>query len=143
MSVNKVILVGNLGKEPDLRYTSSGAAVCNFSMATSETWMDKSGQKQERTEWHRIEVWNKLAEICNQYLTKGDKFMLRGNCERILGRCQWPKALYYENSARTVQFLGNRSSHTNSKAPMVSPMSLLAIKMAITTTTLKLLPVMP
>ena len=70
MSVNKVILLGRLGQDPELKYTPSGAAVCNFSLATSESWNDKnSGQKQERTEWHRVVVWGKLAELCNQYLS--------------------------------------------------------------------------
>ena len=69
MSVNKVILLGRLGQDPELKYTPSGAAVCNFSLATSESWNDKnSGQKQERTEWHRVVVWGKLAKLCNQYL---------------------------------------------------------------------------
>lgn len=65
------ILQGNLGADPELRYTNSGTAVCNFRMATNERFTDKNGEKQERTEWHRIVVWGKLAEICGQYLAKG------------------------------------------------------------------------
>ena len=69
--INKVIIVGNLGKDPELRHTPQGQAVCNFSIATSESWMDKGGQKQERTEWHRVVVWGKLGELCGKYLAKG------------------------------------------------------------------------
>ena len=75
MSLNKVMLIGRLGQDPELKYTPGGAAVCNFSIATSESWTDKSGQKQEKTEWHRIVVWGKLAELCNQYLGKGRQGM--------------------------------------------------------------------
>ena len=82
MSVNKVIILGRLGQDPELKYTPSGAAVCNFSLATSESWNDKnSGQKQEKTEWHRIVVWGKLAELCNQYLSKGKQAFVEGKLE--------------------------------------------------------------
>jgi single-strand DNA-binding protein len=70
-SVNKVILVGNLGNDPDVRYTGSGQAVANFSIATTEKWRGKDGNASEKTEWHRIVVWGKLAELCKTYLTKG------------------------------------------------------------------------
>lgn len=80
-SVNKVILVGNLGKDPELRYTPSGVAVATFSIATSESWTDKDGVKQEKTEWHRIVAWRKLAEICGQYLTKGKKVYIEGSLQ--------------------------------------------------------------
>ncbi|MBI4457081.1 MAG: single-stranded DNA-binding protein [Acidobacteria bacterium] len=80
-SVNKVILVGRLGKDPEVRYTPSGSAVANFSLATDETWKDKNGEKQQRTEWHNIVVWNKLAEICGQYLTKGKLVYLEGRLQ--------------------------------------------------------------
>ena len=66
MSLNKVMIIGRLGQDPELKYTPSGMAVCNFTCATSESWNDKSGQKQERTEWHRIVVWGKLAELCGE-----------------------------------------------------------------------------
>src|ERR1700691_1814786 len=78
MSVNKVILVGRLGKDPETRYTSGGQAVCNFSLATDETFKDKSGERQKRTEWHRVVVWGKLAEICQQYLKKGTMVYVEG-----------------------------------------------------------------
>jgi len=70
-SVNRVILVGNLGRDPEVRYTQSGQAVANFSMATTDNWTDKQGQKQERTEWHKIVGWGKTAELCGEYLCKG------------------------------------------------------------------------
>src|SRR5512135_2881293 len=78
-SVNKVILLGNLGRDPELKYTPSGAAVANFTIATNETWKDKDGQKQEHTEWHRIVVWGKLAEICGEYLHKGRQVYVEGS----------------------------------------------------------------
>lgn len=82
MSVNKVILVGRLGKDPELRYTPNGQAVCNFPLATSESWRDKNtGERQERTEWHRIVVWGKGAEICNQYLGKGKQVYIEGKLQ--------------------------------------------------------------
>ena len=71
--INKAILVGRLGKDPEIRYTPSGTAIANFTMATSENYKDKDGQKQERTEWHRIVAFGKLAEICGEYLAKGKK----------------------------------------------------------------------
>ena len=78
-SVNKVILLGNLGRDPELKYTPSGAAVANFTIATNETWKDKDGQKQEHTEWHRVVVWGKLAEICGEYLHKGRQVYVEGS----------------------------------------------------------------
>ena len=69
--MNKVILLGRIGRDPEIRYTQGGAAVANFSVATTERWTDKSGRKEEHTEWHRIVAWGKLAEICAQYTTKG------------------------------------------------------------------------
>ena len=79
--VNKVILVGNLGKDPEVRYTPGGAAVANFTIATNENWTDKQGQKQERTEWHRIVVWGKAAELCGEYLSKGRQVYIEGRLQ--------------------------------------------------------------
>lgn len=80
--VNKVILVGRLGKDPEVRYTPSGAAVANFSIATSEEWKDKNtGEKQERTEWHRIVAWRRLGEICGEYLHKGSQIYIEGKLQ--------------------------------------------------------------
>ncbi|MEA3466027.1 MAG: single-stranded DNA-binding protein [Thermodesulfobacteriota bacterium] len=81
MSVNKVILVGNLGKDPDLRYTQSGAAVANFPIATSENYKDREGNRQEKTEWHNIVVWRQLAEICGKYLHKGKQVYIEGKLQ--------------------------------------------------------------
>lgn len=77
-SVNKVILVGNLGKDPELKYTPSGTAVANFTVATNEVWKDKGGQKQEHTEWHRVVVFGKLAETAGEYLRKGKQVYIEG-----------------------------------------------------------------
>lgn len=79
--VNKVILIGNLGKDPEVRYTPGGQAVANFSIACSESWKDKAGQKQERTEWVRIVVWGKTAELCGEYLSKGRQVYLEGKLQ--------------------------------------------------------------
>ena len=80
--INKVILVGNLGDEPVIRYTGDGKAIANLRVATSESWTDKStGQKQERTEWHRVSVFDKLAEVCQKYLHKGSKVFLEGKLQ--------------------------------------------------------------
>ena len=80
-SLNKVTLIGNLGKDPDLSYTASGVAVAKFSIATNERWKDQEGNAQERTEWHNIVAWRKLAEICGQYLKKGSKVYLEGKLQ--------------------------------------------------------------
>jgi single-strand DNA-binding protein len=80
-SVNKVILVGHLGRDPEVRYTPGGQAVANFTVATNDAWTDKSGQKQERTEWHRVVVWAKLAELCGEYLSKGRQVYLEGRLQ--------------------------------------------------------------
>lgn len=81
MAVNKVILIGNLGKDPELKQTQNGTAVATFSIATSETYKDKTGNKQEKTEWHNIVVWQRLAEICNQYLHKGKQVYIEGRLQ--------------------------------------------------------------
>jgi single-strand DNA-binding protein len=108
-SVNKVILVGNLGRDPELRYIPSGQAVANFTLATNDRWRDKEGNNQERTEWHRIVVWGKSAENCAQYLQKGRSVYIEG---RLQTR-EWEdkdgnKRQTTETIAQTVQFLGGR-----------------------------------
>jgi single-strand DNA-binding protein len=107
--VNKAILVGNLGRDPELRHTPNGQAVVNFTLATSENWTDKSGERQERTEWHRIVVWGRTAEMCHQYLSKGRTVYVEG---RIQTR-EWEdkegnKRYTTEINAQTVQFIGPR-----------------------------------
>lgn len=81
MSVNKVILVGNLGKDPELRYTPSGAAVATFSLATTERYKDRDGNRQEKTEWHNIVAWRQLAEICGKFLHKGKQVYIEGRIQ--------------------------------------------------------------
>jgi single-strand DNA-binding protein len=80
-SVNKVILVGNLGRDAELRYTPGGAAVATLNMATTEVWNDKGGQRQEKTEWHRVVLWGKTAESLNEYLTKGKQIYVEGRLQ--------------------------------------------------------------
>jgi single-strand DNA-binding protein len=105
--VNKVILVGNLGKDPEVRYTPSGQAVANFNIATSESWTDKSGQKQERTEWHRIVVWGKQAEHCGEYLSKGRQVYVEGRLQtREWADKEGRKNYTTEVIATHVTFLG-------------------------------------
>jgi len=81
MSVNKAIIIGRLGKDPELRYTTGGTPVASFSLATDEQWTDKSGEKQKKTEWHNIVAWSKLAEICGQYLVKGKQVYIEGRIQ--------------------------------------------------------------
>ncbi len=112
-SVNKAIVVGNLGRDPEVRYTQSGQAVCNFSVATNERWRDKSGQDQEQTEWHRIVTWGKLAELCGEYLAKGRTVYVEGRLQtREWTDRQGEKRFTTEINAREVQFLdrGGRSA---------------------------------
>ena len=108
--INKAILIGRLGSDPEVRYTPSGVAVANFSIATSEEWKDKdTGEKRERTEWHRIVAWRRLGEICGEYLSKGRQVYIEG---RIQTR-DWEdrdgnKRYTTEIVATDVQFLGGR-----------------------------------
>jgi len=107
MSVNKVILVGNLGKDPELRYTQTGSAVANFSLATSEQWNDRDGKRQERTEWHNIVVWGKQAEHCGQYLSKGRQVFIEGSIRtRSYDDKSGNKRYITEIVAQRIQFLG-------------------------------------
>jgi single-strand DNA-binding protein len=121
MSVNKTIILGRLGQDPELKYTPSGKAVCNFSVATSETWTDKSsGQKQERTEWHRVVVWGKLAELCNQYLSKGRQAFVEGKLQtRSWDDKDGNKRYTTEINAETVQFIGGNANNST-QPPNVS-----------------------
>ena len=108
-SVNKVILIGNLGRDPELRYTKSGQAVANFSIATNDRWTDKQGQQQERTEWHRIVTWGKTAELCAQYLSKGRSAYIEGALQtREYEDKEGIKRYTTEVVAQRVQFLGGR-----------------------------------
>lgn len=109
-SVNKVILVGNLGKDPELRYVQSGQAVANFTLATNEEWKDKDGNPQGRTEWHRIVVWGKQAELCAQYLAKGKPVYIEGKLQtREWEPREGGKRLTTEIVGHSVQFLGGKT----------------------------------
>jgi single-strand DNA-binding protein len=108
-SVNKVILIGNLGRDPELRYTQGGQGVANFTLATNERWKDKDGQNQERTEWHRIVVWGKQAENCAQYLQKGRSCYVEGRLQtREWEDKEGNKRQTTEIVAQNVTFLGGR-----------------------------------
>lgn len=107
MSVNKVLLIGNLGKDPEVRFTPSGRAVARFPLATSEVWNDQEGQRQERTEWHNIVVWGKQAETCGQYLAKGRQVFVEGAIRtRQYDDKEGNKRYITEITAQRVQFLG-------------------------------------
>ena len=113
--LNKVILIGNLGAEPELRYTQSGTAVASFSIATSERWKDAEGKTQESTEWHRIVAWGRLAEICNQYLHKGSRIYLEGKLQTRKWQDRDGSDRYItEVVAREMKMLNNRSAGENS-----------------------------
>jgi single-strand DNA-binding protein len=122
MSVNKVTILGRLGSDPEVKYLPSGQAVCNFSVATSEAWADKTGNKQERTEWHRIVVWGKLAESCSTYLSKGKQVYLEGALQTRSWEDKSGKKLYTtEVVAKTVQFIGAKGVASSSEGSHSQP----------------------
>ncbi len=112
MSVNKVILVGNLGRDPEVRTTPSGQSVCNFSLATTERYTDRAGQQQEQTEWHNVLVWGKQADLCGQYLKRGRQVYVEGRITTrdYEARDGSGKRYRTEVVAQRVQFLGGRPS---------------------------------
>jgi single-strand DNA-binding protein len=121
-TINKVILIGRLGKDPEVKYTASGAPVATFSLATDEAFKDRSGEQQNRTEWHKIVAWNKLAEICGQYLTKGKLVYIEGS---IRSR-QWEdqagnKRTAYEIIAWKMQMLGSKADSDRAAAAAAAP----------------------
>ncbi len=108
--VNKVILIGNLGANPEIRYTQGGAAVANLRLATTERWTDRQGQKQEITEWHRVVLFGKQAELAGQYLTKGRQVYVEGRIRTRQWQDKQGQTRYTtEIVAQTVQFLGGRA----------------------------------
>ena len=114
-TVNKAILIGRLGADPELRYTPSGAAVVNFNIATDESWTDASGVKQERTEWHRIVAWRKLAEICGEYLKKGSRVYIEGQLQTRSWEGQdGVKRYSTEIVARNMQMLDTKGAEVQS-----------------------------
>jgi single-strand DNA-binding protein len=122
-TVNKVILIGRLGRDPELKYTPSGAPVAKFSLATDESYKDRSGEQKDRTEWHNIVAWNKLAEICGQYLTKGKLVYIEG---KIQSR-EWEdkqthdKRKAYEIVALRMQMLGSRADSERAAGAATAP----------------------
>ena len=119
--VNKVILVGNLGADPEMRYTPAGAGVCELRLATNESWNDRNGQRQDRTEWHRIVVWGKRAEVVSKYLRKGRQVYVEGRIRtRSWDDKEGNKRYTTEIIANDVQFLGGnnaRGENTDSAPP--------------------------
>src|SRR5574341_2660685 len=117
MSVNKDILVGNLGKDPEVRFTNSGTAVARLSVATSEVWNDRDGNKQERTEWHNVVVWGKQGEHCGQYLAKGRQVYVEGSIRtRSYDDKEGNKRYITEIVAQRVQFLGGGGGGRSSQS---------------------------
>ena len=121
--INKVILVGNLGNDPDIRHTASGAAVANLSVATTDTWKDKeTGENKDRTEWHRVVFFGKLAEICEQYLKKGSQVYVEGSLQTRKWQDKSGNDRYTtEIVGRDIQMLGGRAggSGTSSSSQSV------------------------
>jgi len=117
-SVNKVILIGNLGRDPEVRYMPSGDAVANISIATTETWKDKNGEKQEKTEWHRVAMFGKTAEIAGEYLKKGSQVYIEGRLEtRKWTDKEGQERTTTEIRAERMQMLGSRSGGSERMAP--------------------------
>ena len=123
MSVNKVILIGNLGADPEIRYTPSGTAVANFTLATTEQWT-KNGKKEEKTEWHKILAWGNLGSICGQYLHKGKQVYIEGRIQtRSWEDKEGIKRYTTEINAQTMQMLGSKSESTRRpvEPPVIVP----------------------
>lgn len=122
-SVNKVILIGNLGADPELRYTPSGAAVTSLSIATTEKWKNKDGQPQEQTEWHRIVLWSRLAEIAKEYLRKGSPVYIEGRIQyRSYDDKDGIKRYTTEIVGQRMQLLGSRGeARANEGGPSEPP----------------------
>lgn len=108
MAVNKVILIGNVGRDPELRHLPDGRAVTSFSIATTERWKDKGGQQQEKTEWHNIVTFDRLAEICGEYLSKGKQVYIEGRLQTRSWEKDGQKQYRTEIVAREMKMLGKR-----------------------------------
>jgi single-strand DNA-binding protein len=115
-SVNKVILLGRLGKDPEVKYTQGGTAVARFSIATDETWKDQAGEKQQRTEWHNVVAWRKLAEICGQYLTKGKQVYIEGQLQSRSWEKDGTKHMVTEVLADQLVMLGGKNGEARSES---------------------------
>ena len=122
--INKVIIVGNLGQDPEIKYTAGGAAVTTLSIATSDSWKDKdSGMDQERTEWHRVVLWRRLAEVAGEYLKKGSKVYIEGQLQTRKWEQEGQTRYTTEIIARDMQFLDSRGSSNNESTQKSSEMN--------------------
>ncbi|SUZ74044.1 uncharacterized protein METZ01_LOCUS26898 [marine metagenome] len=122
--INKVIIVGNLGQDPEIKYTAGGAAVTTLSIATSDSWKDKdSGMDQERTEWHRVVLWRRLAEVAGEYLKKGSKVYIEGQLQTRKWEQEGQTRYTTEIIARDMQFLDSRGSSSNESTQKSSEMN--------------------
>jgi single-strand DNA-binding protein len=115
-SINKVILIGNLGRDPEVRYTPGGTAVANFTLATTDSWKNKDGDQESRTEWHRVVAWSRLGEICGEYLSKGSQVYIEGSLQTN----EWEdqegnKRKTTEIRAWRMQMLGPKTQEAQSK----------------------------
>tara|TARA_B100001750_G_C15475694_1_gene582327 strand:+ start:352 stop:795 length:444 start_codon:yes stop_codon:yes gene_type:complete len=116
--INKVILVGNLGQDPEVKYTAGGAAVTTLSIATSDSWKDRdTGEDQERTEWHRVVLWRRLAEIAGEYLNKGSKVYIEGQLQTRKWEQEGQTRYTTEIIARDIQFLDSKGTSSNAPSP--------------------------
>ena len=121
-SVNKAILIGNLGRDPELRFTPTGAAVCTFSIATTEKWRDKqTNEMKESTNWHNIVLWGKQAELAKQYLTKGSPVYIEGRIQTRSWEDNGVKKYMTEIIGQRLQFLGRRSSEAAAEGDSPPP----------------------
>jgi single-strand DNA-binding protein len=129
-SVNKVILIGNLGADPEIRYTPGGTAVANFNLATREQWTNKNGEKEERTEWHKIVAWGRLGEICGEYLHKGKQVFIEGRIQtRTWDDRDGNKRYTTEIVALAMQMLGSpdkdaKAQSTQERFPTEEPVTI-------------------
>ena len=122
--INKVIIVGNLGQDPEIKYTAGGAAVTTLSIATSDSWKDKeSGMDQERTEWHRVVLWRRLAEVAGEYLKKGSKVYIEGQLQTRKWEQEGQTRYTTEIIARDMQFLYRRGRSNNESTQKSSEMN--------------------
>ena len=122
--VNKVILVGNLGKDPEVRYTQDGKAIANLTLATSESWKDQSGQVQEKTEWHRVSIFGKLAEIAGEYLRKGSQIYIEGKLQTRKwtnkeGQDQYTTEIVLDPFNGVMQMLGGKGQSGQSQSTTI------------------------
>jgi single-strand DNA-binding protein len=117
MSVNRVILVGRLGRDPETRFTTSGQAVANFSLATDETYKDRSGERQKRTEWHKLVAWGKLAELAQQYLKKGSLIYVEGRLQTREWEKDGQKRQTTEIVLTGMKFLGSKADGGGASGP--------------------------